>query len=378
MGDNMAKYYNPTKLMRTVTETKPHYIVLMGGRNIGKSYQAQQVLLSEAYITKKEIIYLRREKEDIKTDLVQGYFADADVSKITEGTWDSITVYQGKIYWSRHDDDGKICEKQQFGWVHALNMATHYKSVMFPNVTDIIFEEFVPDGKPFLEREPTKLQEYVSTVFRTREGRCWLIGNTISKLNPYAEAWKLEGVNRMKPHQIDIYKSTVKVQTETGVEEHEVRTLVEACAGEGILSKMAFGEGSNQIISNEYRRFSHPCVDKSYIDNNCEILTTMYMFYQNLKFKMQFCEIVDWDSPASNSRVFWYVKPADGSLKLEDLEDERVITDVVDYNLLHGPLSPISPKEKRLFDFLARKKIFFSDDMTGTDFEQCFNAMLRR
>ena len=93
----MAKYYNPAKLMRTITETLPHYIVLMGGRNIGKSYQAKQILLSEAYINKTELIYLRREKEDIKTDLVQGYFADADVSKITEGTWDSITVYQGKI-----------------------------------------------------------------------------------------------------------------------------------------------------------------------------------------------------------------------------------------------------------------------------------------
>lgn len=377
MGDNMAKFYNPTKLLKSITLNNPHYIILQGGRNIGKSYQAKEIILEECYTQDTELIYLRREKEDIKTDLVQGYFADVNVKKITEDEWDGIMVYQSKIYWCRHDDEGRIEEKKQFGWAHALNIASRYKSVLFPNVSNILFEEFVPDGKPFLDREPTRLQEYVSTIFRTREGRCWLIGNTITKLNPYAEAWHMENTSRMKPHQIDIYRNTVKVQTDHGIEEHEVRTLIEQCAGEGLLSKMAFGEGSNQIITNEYRHFSHPCVEKTFIDNNCDIMYTMYMFYQNLKFKMQFCEISEWDSPDSKARFFWYIKPADGSLQLTDLENDRVVTDVVDFNTLHGPLQPISPKEKNVFNYLAKKKIFYSDDMTGTDFEQCFNAMLR-
>ena len=374
----MAKFYNPEKLRKSIILNKPHYIIMQGGRNIGKSYQAKSLILEECYMQKSEFIYLRREKEDIKTDLVQGYFGDVNVKQITEGEWDGIMVYQGKIYWCRHDDDGRICEKQQCGWAHALNIASRYKSVLFPDVDNIIFEEFVPDGKPFLDREPTRLQEYVSTIFRTREGRCWLIGNTITKLNPYAEAWHMESTSRMKPHQIDIYKNTVKVQTERGIEEHEVRTLIEQCAGEGLLSKMAFGEGSNQIITNEYRHFSHPCVQKDFIDNNCNIMYTMFMLYQNLKFKMQFCEISPEFELGQSRRYFWYIKPADGSLKIEDLENDRVVTDVVDYNPLHGQLAPISPKEKKVFDYLAKKKIFYSDDMTGTDFEQCFNAMLRR
>ena len=95
----------------------------------------------------------------------------------------------------------------------------------------------------------------------------------------------------------------------------------------------------------------------------------MYMIYKELTFKLQFLRITE-------TEYIWYVKPAKNGLKLEDLTDERVITDVVDYNPLHTRMQTVSPKEKRVFDYFGRQKVFYSDDQTGTDFKQCYRALL--
>lgn len=369
------KFYSMKNILQVCKDRKIHYALLMGGRNIGKSYQVKKYILEKMYTDScAKFIYLRREDEDIKTDLCQGYFADMDISAITEGTYNDILVYQKKIYFCRRSDDtGLIEEKKQIGYCHALRQATHYKSVMFPDVTDVIFEEFVPDGKPYLAREPVKLQEYISTIFRVREGCCWLIGNTISKLNPYVDAWKLTGVHRMKTHQIDVYTQTVQVQTDSGLESHDVNVAVEACGAEGLLSKMAFGSGANQIIKNEYRSFQQPTVEASYISDCCDCLYIIFFFYKNLKFKMCFMQDTD-----KEDTFFWYVKPADGALNIDDLSEERVVCEDADFNPLHTGMHPISVKEKKVFDYLAKNKIFYSDDMTGTDFQSCFQSILRR
>lgn len=373
----MAKFYNIKPMKETVKKYGIHYILLQGGRNIGKSYQVKQELLSDAYINGTELIYLRREAEDIKTDLCRGYFADVDVRKITEDEYDTIIVYQKKIYWARTGEDGAVEEKKLLGYTHALRLAGHQKSVLYPNVTDIIFEEFIPDGVPYLPHEPLKLQEYCSTIFRTREGRCWLIGNTISKLNPYAVDWELDGISKMKPHQIDVYTRVVQVQDEDGLAEHEVRIAVEMCAAEGLLSKMAFGSGANQIVKNEYRKYMQPTVTKDYIDNCCDALYYMYCFYKNLSFKLQLMQIRESDGAGGAAALFWYIKPARAGLKIADLAGERVITDQPDFDPLHSGLWAVSEKEKRAIDLLAQNKIFYSDDMTGTDFKQCLAALRR-
>lgn len=373
----MAKFYNISPMWETVKKYGVHYIALQGGRNIGKSYQVKQLLLSEAYINNAEIIYLRREAEDIKTDLCQRYFADMDIDKITEGEYNAIIAYQKKLYWARTDDTGAVAEKKLLGYTHALRLAGHQKSVLYPQVTDIIFEEFIPDGVPYLPHEPLKLQEYCSTIFRTREGRCWLIGNTISKLNPYAVDWELDGLTKMKSHQIDLYTRVVQVQDEEGLAEHEVRIAVEMCAAEGLLSKMAFGSGANQIVKNEYRKYTQPTVTKDYIDNCCDLMYTAYMIYKNLSFKLQLMQIRETDGAGGADALFWYIKPARSGIKLQDLQGERVFTDLSDFDPLHTGLWPVSAKEKPALDILAKNKIFYSDDMTGTDFKQCMAALRR-
>ena len=366
----MGKLYSILKHKAVIDKESVDFALFLGGRNIGKSYQVKHEVLRQCYNNDTEFIYLRREDKDIKTDLVAGYFADVDVRELTGGEWQSISVYHGKIFLVAEDEDGRPTDKKQIGYAHALSMRTHYKSVLFPKVRDIIFEEFIPDGSPYLMREPEALQEYVSTIARLERVHVWIIGNMISKLSPYYSEWRLDGVPKMRPGQIDLYHNTVTVQDVDGVHENTVTISVEYCAASGILSKMSFGSAASQIVKNEFRSQDVPRLTREYIDNCADECYTMYMIYQSLKFKMILYR--------DNVGYFWYVRPADGGLKVEDLAGKRLITDIIDADPYHTRLEPISQKEARVFAILREGRIFYANNMAGTDFRQCIRALQSR
>lgn len=366
----MAKLYNITKHKTIIDKEEVDYALFTGGRNIGKSYQVKHEVIRRCLETDSEFTYLRREDRDIKTDLVQGYFADVDIALLTHGEFTEIYVYQSKIYLATRDDKGRVSNKRLIGYAHALNIRTHYKSVLFPDVRHILFEEFIPDGTPYLANEPTALQEYVSTIARLNKLTVWIVGNTITKLCPYYHEWHLTGTAKMRPGQIDLYHNTVSVQDIDGVVEHTVTISIEYCSAKGLLSKMAFGDAASQIVKNEYRTQSVPRITVEYLDNCCDKCYTVYMIYQNLKFVMILCR--------DQVGFFWYVRPADGNLQIEQLGGKRCITDIVDADPYHTRLEAVSQKEQKALAILKQGRVFFSDDMTGTDFKNCYRAMMVR
>lgn len=352
------KFYKIDNMLKTKADLK----YLMGGRNIGKSYQVKlKVALEKAFENGTEFIYLRRYKEDMKNQLVTDYFADMNVPEITKGKFSEIYTYQSNIYFINRTEDGRPTDKMLIGRAHCLSTAEHYKSIMFPKVTDILFEEFIPEKGSYLPNEPSKLQSYISTIARTRRITVWLIGNTISKLCPYFNEWGLDNVNKQKLGTIDIYKRNVQIISSDGVLENQITIAVERCKGEGLLSKMAFGSDAEMIANNEWVTKSKPLITKDFADE-CDNRYTIYVLWANLKFK---CSLL-----ISDNNPFWYVRPADGDCKLEDLKNERIITDVIDVNYKHTTkLQPLSKGETKAFALMKSGTIFYSDNTTGTDFE---------
>lgn len=360
----MKKFYNIENMLKTTAD----YKYLMGGRNIGKSYQVKITLLKKVFKNDCEFIYLRRYKEDMKNQLVTDYFADMDITEITEGTYSELYTYQGNIYFINRTEDGRPTDKKLIGRAHCLSTAEHQKSIMYPKVEDIIFEEFIPEKGVYLQNEPSKLQSYVSTIARTRKITVWLVGNTISKLCPYFSEWGLDKVNKQKLGTIDIYRRNVTVMTEDGVLEDYIIIAVERCKGEGLLSRMSFGSAAEMIANNEWVTDSKPLVSKEYVNESKEMYT-IFVFWQNLKFKCSFMK--------NNHNYYWYVKPASGKLKLDNLEKDRVISDQITFNYRHtNRLKALSRGEQAAFNFLISKKIFYSDNTTGTDFENVLMAIL--
>ena len=101
----MKKYYSIERIKKIDAQFK----ILLGGRNIGKSYAVKHDVVRECYKNGREFIYLRRWDEDIKTKYVTQYFGDLDIKGITDGAYSDIYMWQGKIYLCNYDVVWCIC-----------------------------------------------------------------------------------------------------------------------------------------------------------------------------------------------------------------------------------------------------------------------------
>lgn len=244
---------------KDICEQNATYNIILSGRGAGKSYAIAYEntkdnplytgYLWRAWETKKcTVAYLRRFNDDVKASLVEDDFADKDITKITKGKYDHVKVFRGKMYFAKLKDDGTE-EKApwHFGQVFALNIAGRYKSRQYPDITDIVFEESVAcDNERYLPNETLTLANLVSTIFRDRSGKVWLLGNTVSRHSPYYTDWGLRGVAKMKVGQIDLYE---KINDDGSV----IKIAVELSPNKNTKNKMFFGKNIKSIKGSEWQ-----------------------------------------------------------------------------------------------------------------------------
>ena len=127
----MAKkrnYYDISNLLKT----KAQWLMLLGQRANGKSYQVKKTILEESYATDNKFVYLRRYRADLKQIYVTAYFEDMPIEKITKGEYQSVRAINGNIYFIA-EKDGEISSKKLIGRYCALNESIRYKSQVFKN-----------------------------------------------------------------------------------------------------------------------------------------------------------------------------------------------------------------------------------------------------
>ena len=350
----MSKYYSIDRVKKVDAQFK----ILLGGRNIGKSYAVKHDIAQDCFNHGYEFIYLRRWDEDIKQKNAINYFGDLDVKKITKDKYTDVYIYQSKIYFVAYNEDGKIKDKYLIGYTHALNQNERYKSQIFPKVKYIDYEEFITD-RLYLPNECNTLQEYVSTIFRERKGVVYLVGNTISKLCPYFNEWKLDKVSKMKVHEICLFENSTDVMTPDGLQTVTVKIAVEMCGANTVLSKMAFGDSANMIVKNEWRTKTVARIEKEVYESS-DKLHTVFVIADNLTFKM---ELLQYDNC-----IFWYVVPFTSEIKRKD--ETRIIQKDASMCPLHTVgFNPLSDREQIAFNLLRQNKIFYCSNSCGSDFE---------
>ena len=243
-------YITYKDLDKIIDKYEPQYIMLISGRNDGKSYAVKERALRRYLSDKEQFTYLRRFEIDHKRSDPALYWADFfkkdsnKVSELTDGLWDRISA-EGKQYFYLARKEGKnIVKGDAIGYIHALSVQSSYKSLQFPDVTNIIFEEMVSDR--FLYNEPRILMNYVSTVLRSDIGRVWMIGNTITRINPYFREFQLTGFSKMQPGQVDVYDHTYT--NDDGTESiHLFLYLIGKAEQEGYLGGESL-VGSSQLL----------------------------------------------------------------------------------------------------------------------------------
>lgn len=341
------KFYSIKNIIKQDCE----YNLLLGERANGKSYAVKHYCINDYLETGNRFIYLRRLTVEVKNMMVESYFNDVDVPKITKGKYDCITVYRSEIYFSRIDEEGRIERCEQIGTAMALSTSAHYKSMALMKYKNIIFEEFITTGA-YLFDETTTLQHLVSTVIRRNRGQVFLLGNTISRLCPYFSEWSLTGIPTQERGTIDIYKVNTEQKDDDG-NPITIKIAVELCESSGSNSKMFFGAVSKAITGGAWESYEQPHIPYPY--DECEKIYSLTI----IKYNMMYCaEILKHES-----EFFVFVRPT------SKLRTRRIIQSNYDTNMfVTSKLVELTKGDKLMRKLFILNKICYSDNLTGTEF----------
>ena len=336
----------------------------MAKNQIGKSYQVKHKIAVEHYLkTGMRFILLRRWREDISNLWIEQYFADVDVEKLTNNKYNCITQYRKVLYFSIYDKEtGKTQRLEKIGYVMALSTEQHLSSASFLDVDAIIFEEFMERGS-YIPNEPYRLMVLYSTIDRKRgTTKLFMVGNSISRVCPYIKDWDLDRIFRkLKQGEIE----TKIIPTEN----MEIKIAIEYCMSSGGKS-MTIGYGAKMVDSGEWQTFPQPKLPKSI--NEYKRIFQFGFLYKGFKF------LCDYLSDEDNGDLCFFIYP----YYKEFSDDIIIFSDIIKPSELWQRdiynISIKNDKLKRFFQEFKENKIFYSDDLCGTDFKQVIDFVIRK
>lgn len=186
-------YYDYT----TILSYNAIYNFLVGARGVGKTYGIKKRAIKKAIEVGDQFIYVRR----YKTELVpsrQTFFADVESEfpdhefRINGGMAQFTDFIDPEKYASESDYKKAAKERawKTAGYFVSLSTAQTQKSVSYPKVKTIIFDEFIIEKGSFhyLPDEADVFNNFYSTVDRARtkgEVQVFFLANSVSIMNPY-------------------------------------------------------------------------------------------------------------------------------------------------------------------------------------------------
>lgn len=175
-----------------VNETLSHnklFNFVVGPRGTGKTYSAKCKAISRFIKKGEQFIYIRRFDSELKFSQISTFFAD-----VSERFDETLEVKRGGTF---------ACDDEIMGWYIPLSRAAQFKSVAFPKVSLIIFDEFIIDRGlvRYLPNEVETFLEMYSTIARLRDVTVLFLSNAITYVNPYFLYFDLK-----VPHEAKFYK----------------------------------------------------------------------------------------------------------------------------------------------------------------------------
>ncbi|MCQ2737374.1 MAG: phage DNA encapsidation protein [archaeon] len=353
-------YYN----IDSITERKANFNLIWGEKSNGKSYQVKLKKGVKHFLdTGKKFVLMRRWQADISTLWIEKYFSDLDIPTLTEGKYELITVYRKELFLSNINENGKVVREKSIGYVIALSEEQHYSGGSFLDVDMIIFEEFMERGGIYLANEPARLMIFYNTVDRKRGiVQLWMVGNTISRVNPYLHDWNLQEIVR-RQKQGDINDLVIHN------EENDVKIAIEYCKSSGGKT-MAIGNASSMIDSGAWQSDPQPKLPVSY--KNYKVLYRIGFQYQAFKFIGEFLR------NELDKTCVWFIKP----YTRDFLKNTLVFSDYISPSKFYQRdiYNPDIKNDKlvKLLQSFRETNIFYANDLVGTDFKQVIDFSIRR
>lgn len=316
-----------------------------------------------------KFILMRRWKEEISPTLIEQYFNDVDVCKLTDDKYNMITMYRKRLYFSYYNiDTNKTTRGPLIGYVASLSTEQNYAGASFLDVTDIIFEEFMSRSE-YLRNEPAKLMNFYCTVDRKRgTTRLWLVGNAISRVCPYLVDWGLKKVvdSQQQGDINDLYiKTGDKDEDDNDI---TVKISIEYCKSTG-QSSYVIGSHKDMLNKGSWQTDIQPKLPHSI--NKYKKLLEIGFSYKSFKFIGRLIK-------DNLNNLCWFIYPTKRNFNNKMIVFSDIIKPTIYYQRdIYNPTFPNKNINEILKTF-REDKIFYCSDLCGTDFKQCIDFLIRK
>lgn len=346
-----SKYYSLKKILSENAD----YNIIIGERSNGKTYATLEKILIDYAKEKKQGAYIRRWKDDIqgkRADTVFNALVDNGfVAKITNGEFESVLYSRGAWHFAKYDAESKRmkADKTPFCFAFALSDVEHDKSTSYPNVYNIVFDEFLT-RRYYLPDEFVIFMNVLSTIIRDRENiKIFMLGNTVNKYCPYFEEMGLNNIEQMQQGAIDVY-----------VFGNALKIAVEYCnpTKEGKKSNKYFAFDNprlNMITKGAWELAIYPHLPQGYKINPSNIIFSFAIQFNNKKVG---CDVVN-----QNDDIFLFIRPKTTEIKYNELV----------YSLDYTPrsltrksfLNPIDRLDNKIKSFFSCNRVFYQSNDLG-------------
>ena len=350
------KYYSLTNILKR----KARYNVIFGERSNGKSYSVQEHGLKKFLAGKGQLAVIRRWREDLRGKRGSMLFANLEcngngenvISKLTNGQYDRVIYISSKWYLGYFDESTQrnVIMDKPFAFAFALSEMEHDKSTSYPEVTTILFDEFMTRGA-YLPDEFVLFMNVLSTIIRDRDDvEIFMCANTISKYCPYFKEMGLNHVRKMNKGDIDIYKygdSGLTVAVEYSDSPNRFKPSDVYFAFDNAKLKMITG-GSWELDIYPHITGS---IDKEDI-----------VFSYFIKFDEH---ILQADIVINSKESYTYIHNKTTPIKNEDRDIVFFLTPVELHNWYTNILVPVNDVTKRIYVFFKANKVFYQSNDIG-------------
>lgn len=207
-----SKYYT----VKNILTKEAHYNLIFGERSNGKTYSVLEYALDLYFKTGEQLGIIRRMEEDfVGAQSMRTCYDSLShngegrniVSEMSRGVYSGVIYYAGRYYLTVPGEDGQDVRTDKcVALAFAISASEHYKSGSFPNITTILFDEFMTRQR-YLINEFVLFQNLLSTIIRQRNNvTIFMCANTVNKYGcPYFNEMGLYRIREMKQGEIDVY-----------------------------------------------------------------------------------------------------------------------------------------------------------------------------
>ena len=334
-----------------------HYNVIFGKRSNGKTYSVLKKIIVNYAKKGEQGAYLRRYREDFKgkrgATMFDSLIANGEISKATDGKWDTVKFYSDRWYFAKYDEeeDRLVSDSTPFCFGFALAQMEHDKSTSYPLITTVVFDEFI-SRIGYLPNEFVLFMNVLSTIIRQRNNvRIYMLGNTVNKYCPYFQEMGLKHIEAMEPGKIDVYTYG----------ESQLRVACEYTANHNIEGRksdvyFAFDNPSLQMITGgAWELDLYPHLPREY-----ETKDIVFKYFIDFNDNLLQCEVVE-----LHDCTFTYVHRKTTPLKHPDVD--VIFSTEYDPRPNHIRNIRKNPSKvcKKIWEFFRDDRMFYQDNDVG-------------